>query len=49
MAKAHILGYPRIGEKRTLKFAQEAYWKGGLTAAGLQEVGKGLREQHWQK
>ncbi len=49
MAKAHILGYPRIGEKRTLKFAQETYWKGGLTAAGLQEVGKGLREQHWQK
>lgn len=49
MAKAHILGYPRIGEKRVLKFAQEAYWKGGLTAAGLQEVGKGLREQHWHK
>ncbi|MCB5190035.1 5-methyltetrahydropteroyltriglutamate--homocysteine S-methyltransferase [Methylobacillus arboreus] len=49
MAIAHILGYPRIGEKRALKFAQEAFWNGELTAAGLQEVGKGLREQHWNK
>ncbi|MFJ5444981.1 5-methyltetrahydropteroyltriglutamate--homocysteine S-methyltransferase [Methylobacillus methanolivorans] len=49
MAIAHILGYPRIGEKRALKFAQEAFWKGELNATGLQEVGKGLREQHWQK
>ncbi len=49
MAIAHILGYPRIGEKRALKFAQEAFWKGELNATGLQEIGKGLREQHWQK
>ncbi|MDR5171159.1 hypothetical protein IHQ56_04940 [Methylobacillus flagellatus] len=49
MASAHILGYPRIGERRALKYAQEAFWKGDLTAAGLQEIGKGLREQHWSK
>ncbi|MGY1488169.1 hypothetical protein ACW4YW_02040 [Methylobacillus pratensis] len=49
MASAHILGYPRIGERRALKYALEAFWKGDLTAAGLQEIGKGLREQHWNK
>ncbi|MCB5184057.1 5-methyltetrahydropteroyltriglutamate--homocysteine S-methyltransferase [Methylobacillus gramineus] len=49
MAIAHILGYPRIGEKRALKFAQESFWKGSLSASGLQEVGQDLREQHWKK
>ncbi|MCB5187751.1 5-methyltetrahydropteroyltriglutamate--homocysteine S-methyltransferase [Methylobacillus caricis] len=49
MAIAHILGYPRIGEKRVLKFAQESFWNGSLTASGLQEAGKGLRKQHWKK
>jgi len=27
----HILGYPRIGEKRELKFALEKYWRGDIT------------------
>lgn len=49
MAIAHILGYPRIGEKRELKFAQELFWKGDLTAEGLQAVGQSLRKDHWQK
>lgn len=26
--KTHVLGYPRIGEKRQVKFALERYWKG---------------------
>lgn len=25
---SHILGYPRIGDKRQTKFALEKYWKG---------------------
>lgn len=49
MAVAHILGYPSLGERRALKFALEAFWKGDLSTAALQEVGKGLREQHWKK
>lgn len=26
MARTHILGFPRIGARRELKFAQEAFW-----------------------
>ena len=28
---SHILGYPRIGAKRQLKFASEAYWKDDIS------------------
>ena len=45
--KAHILGYPRIGAQRELKFASEQFWKGDLTLAELQQVAKQLRGQHW--
>ena len=43
----HILGYPRIGEKRELKFAQEKYWRGEIDQAELKRVGAGLREKNW--
>ena len=49
MAVAHILGYPRMGEKRELKFALEAYWKGEASAAELQASGRELRAAHWDK
>jgi 5-methyltetrahydropteroyltriglutamate--homocysteine methyltransferase len=49
MAIPHILGYPRIGEKRALKFALEAYWKDDLANTGLQAVGQALRAEHWCK
>ena len=45
---AHALGFPRIGGDRELKKAQEAYWKGEITAAALDEVGATLRARHWQ-
>jgi len=44
----HILGYPRIGEKRELKFAQEKYWRGEIDQAQLQQVGAQLRANNWQ-
>lgn len=47
MTKAHILGYPRIGQARELKFALEAYWQ-DKNQAQLLEVGKKLRRQNWQ-
>ncbi|SUO94813.1 5-methyltetrahydropteroyltriglutamate--homocysteine S-methyltransferase [Suttonella ornithocola] len=47
MAKIHTLGFPRIGAKRELKFAQEAYWRGETSANELQEVAKALRARHW--
>lgn len=43
----HILGYPRIGEKRELKFAQEKYWRGEIDQNELKQVGAALREKNW--
>lgn len=34
---SHILGLPRIGAKRELKFALEAYWNGRIDQAALQQ------------
>jgi hypothetical protein len=34
MSTAHILGFPRIGAHRELKFALERYWREGPTADG---------------
>lgn len=45
---AHILGFPRIGAHRELKFAMEAFWKGESDEAALRETGRQLRARHWQ-
>ena len=47
--KTHSLGYPRIGAKRELKKATEAYWKGDLPLSELNATGKTLREINWKK
>ncbi|MFM1724228.1 5-methyltetrahydropteroyltriglutamate--homocysteine S-methyltransferase [Rhodococcus sp. PAM 2766] len=44
---ATVLGSPRIGPRRELKRAVEAYWAGNLDAAALEAVGKDLRRQAW--
>lgn len=43
----HILGFPRIGHQRELKFAQESFWKGKIGVEELQKVGAELRLRHW--
>ena len=48
MARTHILGFPRIGAQRELKFAQEAFWRGEHTETALRETGATLRARHWQ-
>ncbi|MGV8977219.1 MAG: 5-methyltetrahydropteroyltriglutamate--homocysteine S-methyltransferase [Cellulomonas sp.] len=40
-----ILGYPRIGPRRELKKALEAFWAGKTSAADLEAVAAGLRKQ----
>jgi len=45
--RTHTLGYPRIGAKRELKKATEAYWQGKLSRSELEAVGRELRRQHW--
>ena len=49
MAITHNLGFPRIGAKRELKFALEAYWKGQSTRDDLQTEAANLRKCHWQE
>lgn len=44
-----ILGYPRIGPRRELKRALEAYWHGKSTQAELVAVGRELQEQTWSE
>jgi 5-methyltetrahydropteroyltriglutamate--homocysteine methyltransferase len=48
MTKAANLGFPRIGAKRELKKATEAYWKGEIDAATLRSAGAQLRATHWK-
>ena len=48
MALAHNLGFPRIGAERELKKALEAYWKGDIDQAALQNAGRELRAANWQ-
>lgn len=47
MAKIHNLGFPRIGAKRELKFAQERFWKGDSSEAELLQVAESLRAENW--
>ncbi|KRL66370.1 5-methyltetrahydropteroyltriglutamate--homocysteine S-methyltransferase [Companilactobacillus versmoldensis] len=42
-----IIGFPRIGENRELKYATEKYWKDEISAEQLQETAKELRLKHW--
>ncbi|NUW36825.1 5-methyltetrahydropteroyltriglutamate--homocysteine S-methyltransferase [Nonomuraea sp. SMC257] len=42
-----VLGYPRIGPRRELKRALEAYWDGRSTREELDRAGAELRERTW--
>jgi len=44
--RSHNLGFPRIGERRELKKAVEAFWAGKLSAGELTAVGADLRRAH---
>jgi 5-methyltetrahydropteroyltriglutamate--homocysteine methyltransferase len=45
--KTTILGYPRIGTRRELKFATEDFWAGRIDAAALEKAGADLRGAVW--
>ncbi|MEQ9546793.1 MAG: 5-methyltetrahydropteroyltriglutamate--homocysteine S-methyltransferase [Marinobacter sp.] len=49
MITTHNLGFPRIGARRELKFAQEAFWKGELQAEDLNITSADLRRRHWSQ
>jgi 5-methyltetrahydropteroyltriglutamate--homocysteine methyltransferase len=48
MALVHNLGFPRIGAKRELKFALEAFWKGQASEAQLLATAKAIRGMNWK-
>ncbi|XP_021720619.1 5-methyltetrahydropteroyltriglutamate--homocysteine methyltransferase-like [Chenopodium quinoa] len=46
---SHIVGYPRMGPKRELKFALESFWDGKINAEELQNVARSLRTSIWKE
>ncbi|KAG6537886.1 hypothetical protein ZIOFF_002989 [Zingiber officinale] len=46
---SHIVGYPRMGPKRELKFALESFWDGKSSADDLQKVATDLRCAIWKQ
>ena len=45
----HTLGFPRIGARRELKIALEAFWRDGIDEASLEATGRDLRARHWRQ
>jgi len=48
MTKTHVLGFPRMGAQRELKFALERHWRGEIEASALETVAAELRARHWR-
>lgn len=46
--KTSIIGFPRVGEARELKFATEQYFRKEISAAELEKTGQELRKKHWE-
>ena len=46
--KSNILGYPRIGEKRELKKANEAFWAGKISESDLLKEAQNIRLHNWK-
>ena len=43
-----IIGFPRIGHHRELKFATEHYWKNKIDQAALLKTADEIKQNHWQ-
>ena len=46
--KTSVIGYPRIGDLRELKFALEAYFRKELPLGELEATAKKLRRHNWE-
>jgi 5-methyltetrahydropteroyltriglutamate--homocysteine methyltransferase len=47
MPKNYVIGFPRIGEQRELKFALESYWSGKSAFEAVETTAKTLKRRHW--
>lgn len=45
--KTSVVGFPRVGKLRELKFATEKYFKGEITAQQLEKTAKEIRMYQW--
>ena len=45
--KTSVIGFPRIGTLRELKFASEKYFRKEISEEQLKETAKELRKTHW--
>ena len=46
--KLSVVGYPRIGTLRELKFVSEAYFKHTIEQTELKQTANRLRKTHWK-
>ena len=46
--KTAVIGFPRIGALRELKFSSEKYFRNEITEEELLETGRTLRKTHWK-
>ncbi len=46
--KTSVIGFPRVGTLRELKFASEKYFRKEITQDELLQVARGLRKTHWE-
>ncbi|HEY5391852.1 MAG TPA: 5-methyltetrahydropteroyltriglutamate--homocysteine S-methyltransferase, partial [Hanamia sp.] len=46
--QTHNLGYPRMGNHRELKKANEAYWAGKIASHELEQTAHSIRQFNWQ-
>ncbi len=46
--QAHVIGFPRMGRKRELKFALEDFWRGTTDESVLLQTARAVRLAGWQ-
>ena len=46
--KCSVIGYPRVGANRELKFASEKYFKNEISSKELEAAAKDLRDLNWK-
>jgi 5-methyltetrahydropteroyltriglutamate--homocysteine methyltransferase len=47
MQKNYLIGFPRIGEKRELKFALEKFWAKESSFESVKDIASELKKRHW--
>ena len=45
--KTAVIGFPRVGTLRELKFASERYFRKEVTREELLQTARELRKRHW--